>query len=121
MKTSRKDIERNKQQVICINSSWLGYSSNKLRHGDLFTYREVYANGTFSTRLAKCHGQVKPLNRLGSTDAVGWQILAQVSNHEMTNTYERWVPPDEVMVVTPKAHANLHILAYFEERKAQML
>ena len=112
MKTSRTDVERNKQQSICVNSSWQGFSSNKLRCGDLFTYNEKHIGGIHNTRFAKCHGQIKP--KIGGT----WQILAQVSNDMMTTTFERWVDANDVMAVRPQKEADPNILKYFEAHEA---
>lgn len=36
MKTSRKDIKRDKRLTECRNSSFLGFSTNRLYFGDYF-------------------------------------------------------------------------------------
>lgn len=116
MKTARTDIERNKQQTICPNSILLGYSSSKLHFGDLFVYRQKYMLGDeplFKDSLARCHGRVKPLL------SGPWYILAQVANSAMTHSFERWIEPEEVIETIPAAHANPHILKFFEETEDQ--
>lgn len=45
MKTSRKDVTRNKRQVKCFNSTLIGYSTYTLKYGDLFLYKEYLAGG----------------------------------------------------------------------------
>ena len=123
METSRKDIQRNKQQTICPNSSLIGYSTNKLRYGDLFAYREQSLDGGYVYYFAKCQGRVKPNTQISDSDSIGWHILAQTSNTQgvPSFTYERWVLPEDVVSIEPKEHANKHILAYFEEREPQMI
>lgn len=111
MKTSRTDIDRDKRQTICKDSSILGYSSVVLRCGDLFVYREDYTNGTSQYRLAKCHGRIKGQNESK------WQILAQAASTSMQYTYERWIDPGDVTETIPQAHVNEHIAAFFIERE----
>ena len=117
MKTSRKDVERNKKQVNCPESSYIGYSSTKLRHGDCFLYIENTTTGTFHYRLAKCHGQIKPLANLEKDDPTPqWYILAQSADWTMRYTYERWIDPKDVTEIIPKDRINEHIERFFEDR-----
>ena len=113
MKTSRTDVERNKQQTRCPNSSISGHSRTKLRFGDLFVYRRKVshcgAKPIPKDFLARCHGRVKP------PQSGPWYILAQVANSAMTFSYERWIEPEEVIEIIPAAHTNPHILKFFEE------
>lgn len=111
MKTMRTDVKRDKQQTRCLNSSTLGYSTWKLRCGDLFVYIEHYQDGSTGTRLAKYHGRIKP------TDAQEWFILAQAASDNMQFTYERWIDPKNVLETVPKARTNEHIARFFEEKE----
>lgn len=115
MKTSRQDIEKNKRKIFCENSTLIGYSSHTLKYGDLFLYWEYCTDGTKGKRLAKCHGQVRPLNKIDSTDKLQWFILTQAADHTMKFSYERWIEPKDVIEVIPKDRANKHILIFFEE------
>jgi len=110
MKTSRMDIEKNKRQIKCFNSTSIGYSTYILTYNDLFSYKETYEDGTFTYRLACCKGQVKPAN------GKEWLILCQASNDMKTFTYERWVKPCNVVEILPKENANQNILKFFDER-----
>ena len=115
MKTSRNDIERDRKQTMCFESSTIGYSTYKLRYGDLFMYKETYTDGTSKWRLAKCHGRIRPNYKTsGRRD---WLILAQAMSDNATFTYERWIGSEDVMEITPKEKANKHILAFFQEQE----
>lgn len=115
MKTSRTDVERNKQQTLCPNSTSLGYSRWKLRYGHLFLYKEHYTDGTHGVRLAKCHGRIRPDYR--TSGKIDWFILAQVTNRMMGSTYERWIKPEDVIETRPPERCDKNILKYFEERE----
>lgn len=111
-KTARTDIDRNQQKTICPNSSMLGYSTRKLRCGDLFLYTKRYTRGATGTRLAKCHGRVKPYD---ADDK--WMILAQTASDNMQFTYERWVEPEDVIEIVTKDRTNIHVMRFFEEKE----
>jgi hypothetical protein len=111
MKTSRADIIRNKRQVKVLNSSLIGHSTNILRYGDHFLYKEYYQDKTFHYRLAKCHGQIKPVYN------GRWLILAQSADWTMTFSYERWIEPNDVIETIPKGKVNSHIEAFFLEKE----
>ena len=115
MKTSRTDVERNKRQSKCFGSTLIGHSTYILKCGDLFLYKERYTDGTEGTRLAKCHGRVRPDHNDAVSDGREWRILAQAASDDMTFTYERWVDPKDVIQITPKNHANKNVIAFFEE------
>ncbi len=114
METSRQDIERDKKQTHLPESSTLGYSSYKLRYGDLFLYKEHYTDGSHGNRQAKCHGRIRPDHKTSGRRE--WLILAQAANDMMSFTYERWIDPEDVIETCPKDKANAHILAFFEEK-----
>lgn len=112
MKTARTDVERDKRQISCPNSSFLGFSSTTLRFGDFFIYRTQYSRHSeieYKGSFARCHGRVK------STISGPYYILAQVASTNMTFTFERWVTPEQVIEIIPTNHANKHILKFFEE------
>jgi hypothetical protein len=111
METHRKDVKRNRRQTICPNSSWLGYSSSKLKYGDLFMYYEYYEDKTTGTRIGKCHGRIKPIAENKS------YILSQSISTNLQFSYERWVDPKDVIEIIPKEKANKNILAFFENNK----
>lgn len=117
METMRKDVERNKRQTLVKNSSLLGYSTNMLRYGDMFRYKETYTNGSFSYRNALCHGRIRPLNKINETDKIQWYILAQTVSENMQFTYERWVSPEKVVETVPKDKINQHIKDFFTEKE----
>ena len=117
MRTMRSDVEINKRQTLLPHVSNIGYSSWKLRYGDLFRYKEHYTDKTFCYRLAKCHGQIKPVNKIDSTDKIQWFILAQAASDMMDSTYERWIDPLDVVETLPSKYANKHILEFFIEQE----
>lgn len=113
MKTSRKDVERNKQQTYCPNSSFIGFSSSKLKYGDMFVYK--YSNDE-TLYVAKCHGRIKatfPLNH--DRKDTQWHILAQTMSRSMQFSMERWVEPECVIGTIPKDRINPHLDALFLE------
>ncbi len=107
MKTSRTDITLNKKVVVCKNSTFIGYSSSKLKYGDFFTCTD------YPGQLCKCHGQVKP------NDTDEWVILAQVASSDTQFTYERWIKPESVLKTLPAEKANQNIAAFFIESEEQ--
>jgi len=118
MQTSRSDVDRRfKPEIFCKNSSSIGYSSMYLKLGDLFIYKERYTDGSFHYRLAKCHGQIKPLNKISESDELKWYVLAQSANWLMTFTYERWIDPEDIVETYDREHVNPNIAKFFEERE----
>lgn len=113
MKTSRKDVERNKQQTRCPNSLWLGFSSSKLKYGDSFVYK--YPNDE-TLHYAKCHGRIKARFSLNPDRKDGkWHILAQTMSNNMQFSMERWIEPECVVEVIPKDRINPHLAELFLE------
>ena len=105
MKTSRNDVERNERKINVPTSSWLGYSRGYLSFGDFF----VYLDGDGKARLARYHGQIRPAS--GGT----WQILAQTASYFISDTYERWVTPLDVVETLPADKMRPEIVAVFEK------
>jgi len=116
MKTSRSDVTRDKQQTILPYQPnlMLGYSRCKLQFGDCFTFRETYTNNSSQIYLAKYHGRIKPVSERAETKD-GYYILAQVANHMMTFTYERWILPEDVTETLPAKYVKPQIKTFFEE------
>lgn len=114
MKTSRIDVDRDKKQIFCPNASILGYSRHNLNYSDFFIYKDETGY-----RLAKCHGQIFPMNKChgDKEDVFKWWILGQVVSHSFSCTYERWIDPQEVIETIPAEHMNKHIIAFFEEKE----
>lgn len=114
MKTSRKDITRDKRQSKCLNSTLLGFSSYTLKYGDFFIYEESYTDGTKQKRFAKCHGRVKPEKSLGN-EPVQYYILAQVISFDLRYDMERWIEPKDVIETVPAERMNDHVKKLFIE------
>ena len=117
MKTRRNDVITNRRQSLCFNSISTGYSTYKLRKGDLFLYTEHYSDGTTCPRLGKCHGQIRPIEYLeeDTRPYKDYYILTQTASSNTQFSYERWIDPNDVVEIIPAAHANKHILAFFED------
>jgi hypothetical protein len=114
METSRKDVDRNKKQVLIPELDILGYSSNILKYGDFFVFSEKSITGSLFYTLAKSHGQIKPHSKLEKDDPIPeWYILAQCCNSLMTSTYERWIKPEQVVEMIPAIHVNPFIRKFF--------
>jgi hypothetical protein len=119
-KTSRTDVKRDKRQLLLPNVSLIGYSTNLLRYGDFFTYKEYYTDKTYGIRLGRCHGRVIPLSNLEGTTkdyTKKWLILTQAAEHMMTFTYERWIEVEDVTEMIPKDKMSDHIKNWFVERQ----
>ncbi len=119
MKTCRKDIKRDNRETKCLKATLLGYSTYTLKPGDLFSYRESYTDGTSGTRFAKCHGRVRPLNKIDPTDKDQWLILAQAASDMLNFTYERWIDPEDVIEICPMDHASKDILNFFSDKEEE--
>ncbi len=111
MKTSRSDVKRDNKDTKCFEATLLGHSTYTLRKGDFFRYKE---DRTF-TRLARCHGRVKPLNVAGKEKKI-WFVLAQAVDDMLTFTYELWIDPKDIMEVVPIEHADENIIEFFSGR-----
>ena len=113
MKTMRKDVERNKQQTKCFNSTLIGFSTYKLKYGDMFVYK--YPNDE-TLHVAKCHGRIRATFPLNPDRKDGqWHILAQTLSNNMQFSMERWIEPECVIETIPKDRINPHLAELFLE------
>ena len=102
---SRNDVTVDHKQVICPNTTWIGYSSNKLRPGMFFSYKQGA-----SVKLGRMH------HRIASGEHEGY-IVAQVAiDSFMANHCERWVNPDDVIETRPADKVDAEIVNLFNCR-----
>lgn len=102
---SRNDVTVDHKQVICPNTTWIGYSSNKLRPGMFFSYKQGA-----SVKLGRMH------HRIASGEHEGY-IVAQVAiDSFMANHCERWVNPNDVTETRPMDKVDAEIVDLFNRR-----
>jgi len=85
MRKARFDLK----QVVCRNSSCLGYSSNIARSGYWITYRQ---GGTGDVRAARVMGRIAETDRDGE-DCSGW-VIAMKLNADLRSTFIVWINPE---------------------------
>lgn len=110
MATMRSDVERDRQLTNVPNSSYIGFSSGKLRYGDFFVVRDGDCQW-----LCRCHGRIRPNGNTRPGELKYWRILAQAAPTHMGWTGERWIDPEDVFETIPAERMDPNIVKFFEE------
>jgi hypothetical protein len=105
----RTDATIDRKQVICRNSSHIGYSKVIARTGDMLLWSE----GT-EHNLGRVIGRVAYAPALEGDKAPvrNWLVVARLSN-DMTFVCERWVNPENVTQVFTVREETRKMLAFF--------
>jgi hypothetical protein len=102
----RTDARFDKRQVICRNSSFLGYSKGTARVGDLvFTKHGL---------LARMIGRITYAPALEPNDKPikNWILAVGMVGDLLEHTHERWINPEHVVRVEAIRN-QLEVLKYF--------
>jgi hypothetical protein len=106
----RTDATIDRKQVICRNSSHLGYSKVTARTGDIVIYSEGKEWGTHVGRVI---GRIAYAPSLANEAPIRkWLLLACLSN-DLTCVGERWVNPEDVSQVFAVREETRKLLAFF--------
>jgi hypothetical protein len=106
----RTDATIDRKQVICRNSSHLGYSKVTARTGDIVVYSE---GKEWGTHVARVIGRVAYAPSLGTEPAIrNYLVVASMSN-DLTFVGERWVNPEDVSQVFSVRPETARLLAFF--------
>ena len=112
IRTSRKDVIKNRGKVRVLNAISIGYSTKKLKYGDFFVYEETYTDGSKERRWGRYHGMIKSL------DSDIWYILSQTCCIGIpTFSYERWVLAGDVVETIPCDKMPKSIIDFMEGDK----
>jgi len=107
----RTDIITDKRQVLCKNSSSIGYSQHKARVGDFVFWMENVGKGEHTyqvERLGRMLGRITWTSDEGKCVYIVVAIL-----HDSMHLGERWVKPEMVT----RVYADKH----FREKSAQCM
>lgn len=110
----RTDCTIDRKQVICRNSSHIGFSKVKARVGDIV----VYGDGSqtqFETRnVGRVIGRIVYAPALDANEQPirNWLLVAVLSN-DLTFVMERWVNPEHVTQVFEPQEKTQKMLAFF--------
>ena len=99
MRKARYDM----RQVVCRNSSLIGYSTNIAKPGYWIASRSDVEG---ETRLGRVLGRIAETDRLGGTDCVGWLAVVGLGI-EATHAFVRWINPADVIACYEKSPAAL--------------
>lgn len=107
----RNDVIIDKKQVICRNSSLLGYSTCKVRFGMIVRYK----NGEFDNMIGRVAGRIAYAPALGETPVIRNWILVMALGPNLTYAMERWVNPDDVIEAYDPSRPDTDILEFITE------
>jgi hypothetical protein len=100
----RTDATIDRKQVICRNSSHLGYSKVTARTGDVVRWGE---------NVGRVIGRIAYAPPCGETPAItNWLIVACLSP-DLTYVSERWINPEEVTQVFAVRSEMTKLLVFF--------
>jgi hypothetical protein len=108
MKTARADVERNRQEIICIYSNSFGHSKKSARYRDFVLFRDP---ATQQNIIGRYHGKI----RANDNSTCGrWMMLVQAADFFGNCSFERWVEPAWVIETCPANAAAPEVVAFFE-------
>ena len=94
--------------IACPNASPIGYGKCVADPGDLISYKEHCADGSYMLRLARVVGRVNAPADGPICPEVKGKICAVALNDEGTTCYERWIDPSDVVHVNRPAPNFMH-------------
>lgn len=106
----RTDAKIDRKQVICRNSSHLGYSKVTARTGDIV----VYTENLETSHVARVIGRIAyapPLS--GDVHPIRNYLIVASLSKDLTYVGERWVNPEDVSQVFAVRPETAKLLAFF--------
>lgn len=119
MKPGRKDVLQDGKTSICRKSTLIGYSTNKLKPGDMFIFKHPEHDQFY---YGKSFGRIKGTDdgRIKGTDDK-WMILTQTLSENLQFSYERWIDPDHVIEIIPACRINKHLNDMFLQHEGNQI
>lgn len=97
----RTDTTITKRQIICPNSTLLGYSTHKARVGRWIQFSTA-DDWTGQTRIGRMIGNVSAPAISPNEEPVKNWLLVMVLNSDLTSCGQLWVKPERVMAIYTK-------------------